>query len=95
MITPINYEERIRYLESRQRELERRMDNAEQELERLRSNVERRFADTTRGQNRLEGRVKTTGRSLDGLKNTISTTLLISVLVVYFVALIILMAVKA
>ena len=95
MTTPVNYEERIRGLESRQRELERRVDNAERELERLRSNVERRFADTTQDQNRLDGQIKTTGRSLDGLKNTISTTILISVLVVYFVALIILMAVKA
>ena len=95
MTTNVNYEDRIRGLETHQRELERRMDNAERELERLRSDVERRFADTTRDQNRLEGRINTTGQSLDSLKTTISTTLLISLAVVYFVALIILVAIKA
>ena len=94
MTTSTNQKERLRHLESRQRELERRMAAAERELERLRSSTERRFDDATRELHRLDVRINASSQNLDGLKSAIFTTALISALVVYFVALIILVAVR-
>ena len=85
-----NQMDRIRYLEARQRELERRMAAAERELERLRSTIARRFGDATRELNRLEARIHAGSQHFDNLLFTI----LIMVGVSFFVALVIFLAAK-
>ena len=90
MANPTNQMQRLRRLESRQRELERRMAAAERELERLRSTVARRFGDATRDLNRLEARINAGSQHFDNLLFTI----LIMVGVSFFVALVIFLAAK-